>query len=82
LVYKRGLANASARYSSPNIPSNAANLTGVGPSGQLTLSYRLLPFSGRSLVGALPQNRAADVSKSQVSYSFAWDPADCTAWAQ
>jgi hypothetical protein len=38
------------------IPSNEGNLTGVAGTGQLTLSYRLLPFSGRSLVGSLPQN--------------------------
>src|ERR1700734_3487673 len=52
-----GLADAGARYSIPQLPLERANLTGVVGCGQLTLSYRLLPFSGRSLVGSMPQNR-------------------------
>jgi hypothetical protein len=31
------------------------NPNAASPRGQFTLSYRLLPFSGRSLVGTLPK---------------------------
>jgi hypothetical protein len=42
---------------SPKLPLRRVNLTCAAASGQFTLSYRLLPFSSRTLVGSLPQNR-------------------------
>src|ERR1700761_6109452 len=40
------------------------NFTGEAPMGQLTLSYRVLPFSGRTLVGNAPQIRVLDSEQS------------------
>ena len=45
----------AVRYSSPERIPSRANPNEVAAIGQLTLSYRLLPFSGRTVVGWPPQ---------------------------
>jgi hypothetical protein len=54
-----GAVDATSPNSTPKQSPLAENLTGAGCSGQFTLSYQLLPFSGRSLVSGLPQNRTS-----------------------
>jgi hypothetical protein len=55
-----GRAKKAERHSSPEtvpevVPS-AANLNDATMIGQLTVSYRLLPFSGRTPVGTPPKS--------------------------
>ncbi len=49
-----------AKPQSPKLPLRRVNLTGAAHHGQFTLSYRLLPFSGRTLDGSPPQNRTTE----------------------
>jgi hypothetical protein len=46
------------RLESPEHPPQRANPNAAAPRGQFTVSYRVLPFSGRTVVRSLPKNRA------------------------
>ena len=46
------------RLESPEHPPRCANPNAAAPRGQFTVSYRVLPFSGRTAVRTLPKNRA------------------------
>ncbi len=59
-------------------PSDTPNLTGEGRRRQLTVSYRLLPFSGRTLVGKAPQKATAAVA-SPSARPWGRTPFACTA---
>ena len=56
---------ADTRIRTPKTaPSNCGNLTGAVASGQFTVSYRVLPFSRRTVVGSPPQKETARIQIS------------------
>ena len=58
------------RLESPEHPPRCANPNAAAPRGQFTVSYRVLPFSGRTAVRSLPQkSRRIDFSGSGASWS-------------
>jgi hypothetical protein len=69
--HDRGAADVTSPDSTLKQSPLTENLTGRGCSGQFTLSYQLLPFSGRTLDGALPQNRTTTRFADATSKSLA-----------
>src|ERR1700746_2126770 len=58
-----GMAATADRLESPETSPRPANPNTASPSGQFTLSYRLLPFSGRTPVRTSPKMRPAKLSE-------------------
>jgi hypothetical protein len=63
------------RLETPEHPPQRANPNAAAPRGQFTVSYRVLPFSGRSAVRTLPKNRAGLISGSGASWERSLEPA-------
>jgi hypothetical protein len=58
------------RLKSPEHPPQRANPNAAALRGQFTVSYRVLPFSGRTAVRTSPKNRARiDFSGGGASWS-------------
>src|SRR5215469_14475061 len=56
-----GMATTANRLDSPETSPPRVNPNAASPRGQFTLSYQLLPFSGRTTVRSLPQIGSAAV---------------------
>lgn len=73
-----GRAALAHRLESPEHPPRRPNPNAAAPRGQFTVSYRVLPFSGRTAVRTLPKNRAGLIFRA-VAQARAVSAAYCKA---